>query len=279
MTRLPASRALACALAFTAPLAASHVAAQSLVSTGQSFAELELLAGQAGPGGTQIAGLSIALQPGWKTYWRSPGEAGVPPVIDWSASANVADLQVLWPAPEMFDSFGMRTIGYAYGVTLPLVVTPADPSQPVTLDLDVQLGVCETICVFEEAHLTGSFPAGQDGPGAFDVAAALAAVPPPASEAGVTAIRCGVRGAGQERDFEAEIALDAPVRAPVVIVEGPEEAWFGEAAVEATASGLRVSAPVSILDPDAWIDRGSLRMTLLGDGYAADLTGCAPLGS
>ncbi|WP_119389933.1 protein-disulfide reductase DsbD domain-containing protein [Taklimakanibacter lacteus] len=107
-------------------------------------------------GGVWRAALDIALDKGWKTYWRMPGDAGVPPQFDWSGSRNVRSLTVLWPAPARFNDESGETVGYKDRVVFPLDVTPADGGEPVDLRLNVFLGVCEVICIpvkLEEALL------------------------------------------------------------------------------------------------------------------------------
>ena len=101
-------------VALSAAAAAPGIgAAQSVVSTGQSFVSGRIIPGSRQDDGSRLAGLRLTLARGWKTYWRSPGEAGVPPSFDWSRSENVAGVEVLWPRPKFFDSFGLTTIGYA----------------------------------------------------------------------------------------------------------------------------------------------------------------------
>ena len=78
-----------------------------------------------------MAGVRIALDKGWKTYWRSPGDAGIPPSLNFADSQNVARVTVHWPTPEIFDQNGLRSVGYDDELILPLEITPADPSQPV----------------------------------------------------------------------------------------------------------------------------------------------------
>lgn len=258
-------------------LAAAPGHAQSLVSTGESFAAIELIPGHAGSDGVHVAGITISMSPGWKTYWRSPGDAGVPPMFDWSASENVADLQVLWPAPEAFESFGMRTIGYAGEVVLPVRVTPLDPAQPVSLRLSAMVGVCDDICVLEETTAETVFSPGADGAGALSVQMAEDLVPRLGSELGIAAA-CAIRGAGLDRNFSAELSLPSLPADAVVIIEGPEEAWFGEAETRRGGAGLIVEAPVAFYDENAWVDRSTIRITVLADGFSADIRGCAPLG-
>ncbi|HCX68676.1 MAG TPA: hypothetical protein DHK64_14410, partial [Rhodobiaceae bacterium] len=57
------------------------------------------------------AGLHLELSKGWKTYWRSPGEVGIPPSIDWAGSENIENVEFLWPAPERFTAFGIENFG------------------------------------------------------------------------------------------------------------------------------------------------------------------------
>src|SRR5262245_46809520 len=118
-----------------------------------------LLAGQAGTaGGARLAGLEIAMQDGWKTYWRMPGDAGVPPTFDWSGSANAGDIKVLYPAPMRMPEAGGEVIGYKHAVLFPIEVTPLDAAEPVTLKLSVELGICREICVPVTAAFDLSLP-------------------------------------------------------------------------------------------------------------------------
>lgn len=93
------------------------------------------------------AGVEIKMQPGWKTYWRYPGDSGVPPAFDFAASDNVKSATVLWPAPVRFADGSGNSIGYKGGVIFPLRVVPLEPGKPVTLRLNLDYAVCETLCV------------------------------------------------------------------------------------------------------------------------------------
>jgi DsbC/DsbD-like thiol-disulfide interchange protein len=100
------------------------------------------------------AGIQIRLDPGWKTYWRYPGDTGVPPTIEFSGSNNVKSAQVLWPAPERFaDGAGGYSIGYLGEVILPLRIAPADLSRLSTLNVRLKYAVCGTLCVPAAAKL------------------------------------------------------------------------------------------------------------------------------
>ncbi len=100
------------------------------------------------------AGVEIRLDPGWKTYWRQPGDSGVPPELDFGGSDNVNDVQVLWPAPERFpDGAGGHSIGYMGKVIFPLRVTPKDAAKPSTVHLKLSYAICANLCVPAQASL------------------------------------------------------------------------------------------------------------------------------
>lgn len=104
--------------------------------------------------GRLAGGIEIALEPGWYTYWRNPGEAGVPPVFDFSRSDNVADVEVFYPAPERHDDGASVSLVYWDEVVFPLAVTPLEPGRPVTLRVEASFGVCREICIPTQAGST-----------------------------------------------------------------------------------------------------------------------------
>ncbi|MCP1337599.1 protein-disulfide reductase DsbD domain-containing protein [Futiania mangrovi] len=154
-------------------------------------AGLRLIAADAGLGedGAVMAGIEVRLAPGWKTYWRDPGAAGIAPEFDWSASANVGRVEVLWPVPQRFDTAGLPSMGYAGDVIVPVRVTAADPRKPVELKLAAAFGVCSDLCLLEEASAALTVPPGRDTPSAHWTALLLAetAVPRDGAAAGLSA--------------------------------------------------------------------------------------------
>lgn len=103
--------------------------------------------------GAWNAGLAITLEDGWKTYWRMPGESGVPPQFDWSGSTNLMSVTIGWPAPRRFSDAAGETIGYKDKVVFPLRIEPRDRSKPVRLELMLFYAVCKDICIPAEAKL------------------------------------------------------------------------------------------------------------------------------
>jgi DsbC/DsbD-like thiol-disulfide interchange protein len=146
MVAAAASLGLAAVVPAGAEPARHADAASSWVELHASRARL--VAGQTGgDGSTRLAGLEIEMEEGWKTYWRMPGDAGVPPTFDWSGSANVARIKVLYPAPTRIPEAGGEVIGYKGTVLFPMEVTPQDRARPVTLKLSLEIGICREICV------------------------------------------------------------------------------------------------------------------------------------
>jgi DsbC/DsbD-like thiol-disulfide interchange protein len=137
--------------------------------------------GKAAAGGGSLAGLEIAMADGWKTYWRTPGDAGVPPQFDWSGSANVASVKVLYPAPKRMPEAGGEVIGYKHAVLFPIEVTPQDSAKPVDLKLALEFGICREICVPATANFEVSLPPAGVAAQREAVAAAIERIPRPAA--------------------------------------------------------------------------------------------------
>src|SRR6056297_1869509 len=140
--------------------------------------------------GTISAGLALELGEGWKTYWRTPGEVGFPPEIDWSGSQNIASIDFQWPAPDRFTAFGIENFGYHDEVVFPIRITLEEPGAPVRLSADVTLLTCSDICVPQEFSLSLDVPTGIgiDEASAARITAFADRVPVDASATGITDI-------------------------------------------------------------------------------------------
>ena len=152
---LPRAAILAANFVVTvAALAAAAVAparaADASAWDGDQRAAVRLIAGtprRDGAAATQRAGIEIRLAPGWKTYWRYPGDAGVPPRFDFSGSRNLKQASVRYPAPHVLSDESGTSIGYKNEVTFPLEIVAEDAGKPVTLALKIDYAVCEKICI------------------------------------------------------------------------------------------------------------------------------------
>ena len=189
-----------------------------------NYSAIRLIAGANQPGAESLrAGIEIKLQPAWHTYWRYPGDSGVPPRFNFAGSDNLATVKVLYPAPHAYTDEVGTTIGYKGSVILPLRVFPRQKDKPVTLRAKVDYAVCDRLCVPVEAklELTLSPKGGADNPA---LAAAEARVPKPvsAAEAGLTAKRAN----DDKRKPLVFVDLAAPTGQPVeLLVEGPTPEW------------------------------------------------------
>ena len=122
------------------------------------------------------AGVEIRVKPGWHTYWRYPGDAGVPPRFDFAGSQNVKAVDVLWPAPQAIPEEGGTVIGYTDNVILPLPIVPQNRAKPVTLRLKLDYAICEKLCVPAEGKAELELAGGASSQDAA-LAAAEARVP------------------------------------------------------------------------------------------------------
>jgi DsbC/DsbD-like thiol-disulfide interchange protein len=213
-------------LALAAGLAPLHAEDASPWST-ETHSRVRLIAGSNAPAqATLRAGLDILLAPGWKTYWRYPGDSGVPPSFDFSASRNVSTVDVLWPAPHRMADGSGQSIGYEERVILPLRVVPKDPRRPVLLDLKVSYAVCEKLCVPAQAVARLTLSPTESSQDAA-LAAAEARVPKPAELGGTgpLAIRSVRRKDGNPRS-RVIVEVAAPEHAAIdLFAEGPTTAW------------------------------------------------------
>src|SRR3981189_3698145 len=141
---------------------------------------VRLLAGSRS-GAVLLGGIAFQVEPGWKTYGRTPGDSGVPPRFDFSKSENIEAVTVLWPAPTKFDDgAGGYSLGYHDQVVVPLGIVAKNADKPVTLRADINYAVCEKLCIPVEAsaELAIASVASTENSGRF---AALDTVPKPAN--------------------------------------------------------------------------------------------------
>ncbi len=207
---------------FVFPAFQTALAADSSHWVNDLHSGFRLIAGLVpGDSGTLRAGVEIRMEPGWHTYWRYPGDSGVPPRFDFSGSSNLAAAEVRFPAPHLFSDETGKTIGYEGSVIFPVEVTAKDPRQPVTLRMKINYAVCEKLCLPVEgsAELTLRHGGGTENP---TLAAAEARVPRPVTAA---AIGFTVRRASIGPKPLIAVTLKAPDHPVQLIAEGPTPDW------------------------------------------------------
>jgi DsbC/DsbD-like thiol-disulfide interchange protein len=197
---------------------------------------VRLLAGSRS-GAVLLGGIAFQLQPGWKTYWRTPGDSGVPPRFDFSKSENIEAVTVMWPAPLKFDDgAGGVSLGYHDQTVLPLRIVPKSADKPVTLRAAISYAVCEKICIPVEANAELAFNsvASTEDSALF---AALDTVPKPANVGDPNPLT--IRDVKREGKSAVLIDVVAPDARDVnLFVEGPTPDW-----------GLPVPKPVEHSPP------------------------------
>jgi DsbC/DsbD-like thiol-disulfide interchange protein len=172
------------------------------------------------------AGVEIRLKAGWHTYWRYPGDAGVPPHFDFTGSQNLKSAEVRWPAPQSIPEHGLVVIGYAGRVILPLTVVPRDRAKPVTLKLKLDYAVCEKLCVPAEGRAELSL-AGDRSSHDVALTAAEDRVPRKLAlgEGAALAVK-SVRREGDPARPRVIVDVAAPAGAAVALfAEGPTPDW------------------------------------------------------
>lgn len=161
---------------------------------------------------TLLAGVQMRMDPGWKTYWKNPGDSGVPPGFNWSGSKNLKQAEVLYPAPHRFADGSGTALGYSQEVVFPVKVTPERESEPVELKLTFDYGICMDLCIPNETSLSLTLPAGAaEDPGeALLLADALARVPKPVEPDALPRVgNIDAKLGGPEPHLKVDVLFDA----------------------------------------------------------------------
>lgn len=190
------------------------------------------------------AGLEFDLADGWKTYWRSPGDAGLPVTADWSGSENVAAVDFGWPVPHRFSLFGLETFGYGGRVVFPLTVRPETPGLPVALRGRVDYLVCEEICIPHSAQVSLELPAGPQTPAreGFLIEQFRSQLPSEASGLSLESARL----VGES--LEVQVASALPLTDPDVLVEAPAGWTFAAPEKTLGADGRTAQLTLTVIE-------------------------------
>src|ERR1700729_1725126 len=262
------------ALGFAATLFASSLAVEARAQDASPWirdghSAVRLLAGSRS-GAVLLGGIAFQLQPGWKTYWRTPGDSGVPPRFHFSKSENIEAVTILWPAPMKFDDgAGGSSLGYHDQIVLPLRIVAKNTDKPVTLRAAVNYAVCDKLCVPVEADVELSFTsvASTEDSALF---AALDTVPKPANVGDPNPLT--IRDV--KRDGKSAVVVDVATpdtREVNLFVEGPTPDWSLPVpkSLEFGTTGVRRFAfDLDGLPPGANPDGAALKLTLVGTEHS-----------
>ncbi len=240
-----------------------------------TLAQLEVLPGWDRADGTRVVGLHITLPPGWKTYWRAPGDAGIPPLIELNGSRNLSAMVPEWPTPHVFSQNGMRSVGYRDDVILPIILTPESPDAPISLRGRLQIGICKDICVPAELMFDAALPPGSARRDP-QISAALADRPVAGRDAGLGRITCSVSVTADGLSLSADFLLPSTGGTEYAVVETANpEVWVAEAVTRRRGDMLHVQTEMMHVEGGGFaLDRSGIRITVLGSDRAVDIQGC-----
>lgn len=183
---------------------------------------VRLVAGQGSVGSdsTVPLGLEFQLRPHWKIYWRSPGDAGYPPRVDWSGSRNLRSTTLRWPVPKRFTVLGLQTIGYEDHVVLPITATVTKPGEVLDLRAALSYLTCSDICVPYETTLRLAVPSGDGAPsGDAGLIARFVAREPAHQQTAALSLRTATVIPGMHPMLELRVAATPPLQSPDAFVE------------------------------------------------------------
>lgn len=213
--------------------------------------------------------LKVKLEDEWKTYWRSPGEGGIAPRLNWDESENIESVDWLWPVPERFSLLGVETQGYQHDIDFPLLLTPSTSGAPLTFNATLTLPSCTTVCVLTDYEITLPFTPdlAVDDQLNHEYQQAVSRVPRPAN---IISTKQVVWDANRE---QLSISLTNPRgwNKPAVYVDELEESIFSKPKFSVDGEQLTVRFKVTSWDPDLDLNNEALVITAIDDGLAEEL--------
>jgi suppressor for copper-sensitivity B len=256
--------------------AAADAAASAWFETEQGRVRLIAAAPQIGTAATLRLGLEFRLAPGWKIYWRAPGDAGLPPRLNWTGSRNLAAAEIAWPAPRRFSAYGLETIGYEDAVVLPIAARLEQPGTPLSLRAAFEYLTCKDICIPYEGVLSLDLPAGAapaSAGGYADLIERYAREVPGDGTASGIALTASRVLPGKSPTLELSLASEAPLIAPDAFVEAPPGLAFGAPRVQRAADGRSAILDIPVSETMARSLEGqSLRVTIIDGARSLDRT-------
>lgn len=240
-----------------------------------NIVQAELRPGWRMGNGDHMAALHLKLAPGWKTYWRSPGDAGIPPAFHWQGARNARAVAAEWPAPQVFWQSGMRSIGYARELILPLRISVKQAGRDARLGGTVEIGICKDVCIPHTVRVSATLPATRTRPDPV-IASALATRPFSPAEAGVRHVTCRMQP--EQDGIRLSVAVSMPRgsgQRETVIETGNPKLWVADAETNWHSGAWIAETVIRHETGSAFaLDRSALRITMLGGGMPIDIRGC-----
>ncbi len=227
-------------------------------------------------------GLQFKLKEGWKVYWRSPGDAGLPPSLDWRRSKNLAKTDFYWPLPARFSVSGIQTLGYKKEVVFPITATVKDKNQKLELQADLNYLTCNEICIPYKTKLILEIPAGIASKNLSEnyrlINQYTAKIPGNGKDQNLTIKGATIKGSLVETEKNVRKGFiiikaksDIPFTDPDIFLEGPELTFFGMPKVTLNNDKSAVTFLVPVTEEEnARINASEIRLTLKDGGRSIE---------
>lgn len=238
------------------------------------FSQTRLISAATSVGGDAhiLLGLHIKLEPGWKTYWRSPGDSGIPPQFNWKGSSNVEKTEILWPKPSAFNSFGLLTWGYKDEVVFPVKITLKDRNKPLVAALELFYGICEEVCIPVRQEFQISLAIGETvtSPDAGILKTYMDRVP--STMDGETGVSILISQNKSENMLDIEVGSTLDFEKPVLILEGREGDFFvvKETRISEDKQQVTFSVEVDLADKNTSLKGQDFTATILDATMAVE---------
>ena len=222
-----------------------------------------------------IAAINIKLEDGWKTYWRVPGIGGIAPILNWDKSKNIKNISQIWPTPNIYNEYGLQTIGYKDELLLPLQIQPIDKKQPIHLSITIDFGICSDVCVPIQTSVEERLPE-RTSFGKKNILDTLEKTILSGNKSPFKIVKCNIipikDGFEVNAFFEGLTSFDKDT---LGVVEYPvkQNGWINQKASLVSGNQLNVHATVYNKSIH-FIDRSDLTLTIFTKNKAFEFDGC-----
>ena len=252
------------------------------LSANQSLADIpglknaQILTGWQNNNGSHTAAVEINLETGWKTYWHAPGVAGIPPNFSFVGSNNLGDVTFKWPSPILFGDTDIWSIGYKNRLVLPMIVTPQDQKKPVELNLNADIGICDTVCVPAKLSMTATLLPKRTKRQA-KIVGALASRPQSKKAVGAKEVICDF--SVSEGEVVVSVKLSVPIlgtREVIMVNYADPDIWVQNNIAERRGNILSGSGIIRHTSGTLTaIDRSKIALSVVSETTTANLGTCA----
>ena len=222
-----------------------------------------------------IAAINIKLEDGWKTYWRVPGIGGIAPILNWEKSKNIKNISQIWPTPNIYNEYGLQTIGYKDELLLPLQIQPIDKKQPIHLSITIDFGICSDVCVPIQTSVEEKLPE-RTSFGKKNILDTLEKTILSGNKSLFKIVKCNIipikDGFEVNAFFEGLTSFDKDT---LGVVEYPvkQNGWINQKASSVSGNQLNIHATVYNKSIH-FIDRSDLTLTIFTKNKAFEFDGC-----